>query len=126
MRTRLAIVVAAWLSAAFVPPSFQQRPAAREAFVDVTDAGQMYDLINSTDCIAWPSPEAKEKGGQSGWNGFRPKNGDRGVAVAWTKHCFQDVRVVFVRIDPYYVPLGESGVAFQNGARLEDLPEIKK
>lgn len=85
----------------------------------------MFDLINSTDCIPWPSEEVKKLGGKSGWAGWQPHDGDRGVAIARSKHCFQDVNVVYVKIDGYYVAIGESGIEFTSG-RLDDLPLLVK
>lgn len=111
---------------AFVPPPVSPKPVAPQgAWVEITNAGNMYDLINTTDCIAWPSPEVRAKGGLNGWGEWRPKNGDRGMATAWTKHCFMKAKVVFVHVPPYWVPMGEDGIRFLTGS-LDNLPEITK
>lgn len=128
MRRRAALFLLATLSVGFVPPPIGPKPAPvqRANLVEIVDSGNMYDLINTTDCIAWPSPEVRAKGGSNGWGPWRPKNGDRGVATAWTKHCFQaQTRVVFVNIEPYWVAMGEGGIKFLTGS-IDDLPEITK
>lgn len=131
-RTRWASrlsVGALWLVAAdaraFVPPNVAPKPVPRAVEVEIVSAGGMYDLINTTDCIAWPNAEVRAKGGTNGWNGWRPKDGDRGTAIAWTRHCFMPAKVVFVHIPPYWVPMGASSIRFLQGS-LDDLPEITK
>ncbi|MBI2390797.1 MAG: hypothetical protein HYV09_14500 [Deltaproteobacteria bacterium] len=121
----LALATLALSQVAFVPPTFAPRARTRGARVTVVHKGDMFDLINSTDCIAWPSEEAKARGGQSGWGGWSPSDGDQGVAVARTGHCFQTVDVVFVRIGEHWVAIGASGVRFDSGS-LADLPVITK
>jgi hypothetical protein len=105
----------------FVPPKLKMAPRVAGTTVTITNSGQMFDLINTTDCIPWPNEEVKALGGQNGWGGWRPVNGDHGVAIARARHCFQDVNVVYVKIGAHYVPIGESGIQFTVG-RLEDLP----
>jgi hypothetical protein len=124
VRRSLIVGLAAML-VGFVPPKLKQERRASGVMVTVTSSGQMFDLINSTDCLVWPNEEMKALGGQSGWGTWRPHDGDTGVALARTKHCFQDVNVIFVKIGTLYVPMGETGIRFDNG-RLEDLPVITK
>jgi hypothetical protein len=121
----VALAVLAVTQLAFVPPNFHRKARTREALVTVVNSGDMYDLINSTDCIPWPNEDTKALGGQSGWKGWTPKNGDRGTAIARTKHCFLDRTLVFVKIGDYFVAMGSDGVHFDAGA-LDDLPLLTK
>ncbi len=122
---RVVVVGLAFALFGFVPPKLKTTTRASGAAIKITSSGQMFDLIHSTDCIPWPSEEAKKLGGKSGWASWVPHDGDRGVAFARSKHCFQDVNVVYVKIDAYYVAIGESGIEFTSG-RLEDLPLLVK
>lgn len=122
----LAVAILATTQLGFVPPRYGRRAAFRGTVrVTITNSGDQYDLINSTDCIAWPSEEVKTLGGASGWKGWSPKNGDQGMAVAKTKHCFLERTLVFVKIGDLYVPMGSDGLSFDAGA-LDDLPTITK
>jgi hypothetical protein len=87
-----------------------------EAIVRIVAPGKAYDLINSTDCLTWPSPSAKAVGGSSGWGGWKPAAGDVGTAVGKSKHCNQPVTVVFVRLGGRYVAIEEKGVEFVSGS----------
>jgi len=121
---RAALFAASLLLVGFVPPRFALR--ARNTNVRVTDVGQTYSSINTIDCLGWPSEEMKKAAGSASWGGFHPQNGDVGVAIARSMHCFQpDVTVVIVRIGDHYVPLGLKGISFDNGS-VEDVPMFTK
>lgn len=129
MRSPVRTIALALLAAtqlAFVPPNFARKTRPRGgAQVTIVNSGDMYDLINSTDCIPWPTEEMKALGGQSGWKGWVPTNGDHGAAVARTKHCFLERTLVFVKIGDVYVAMGADGLRFDVGS-LEDLPLLTK
>lgn len=108
----------------FVPPRFQR--AVRSTNVRVTDIGQTYSSINTIDCLGWPSDEIKKAAGSYSWGTWHPQNGDVGVAIGRSMHCFQkDVTVVIVRIGDRYVPLGLKGIEFENGS-VDDVPLFTK
>jgi hypothetical protein len=76
----------------------------------ITDVLQIYEAINTTECLTWTSPETKEKGGKNGWDAFYPKKDDIGFIVAEMKHChFEDTTVYILKIDQYYVPISSVG-----------------
>jgi hypothetical protein len=121
---RAALLALSVLLFGFVPPRFQ--PRARTANVRVTDVGQTYSSINTIDCLGWPSDEIKKAAGSYSWGSWHPQNGDVGVAIAKSKHCFQtDVTVVIVRIGERYVPLGLKGISFESGSP-DDVPQYTK
>ena len=80
--------------------------------VEINDVGKnAYTTINESDCLKWPSPEIKAKGGESGWGSFYPKNGSKGVIVDVTRHCMAAGTTVYiVKIEDYYVATGYRGV----------------
>jgi hypothetical protein len=120
-RTLLALTA---LLVGFVPPRFERR--IRTANVRVTDIGQTYSSINTIDCLGWPSDEIKKVAGSASWGSWHPQNGDLGVAIGRSTHCFQsDVTVVILRIGDYYVPLGTKGLVFEGGS-IEDVPVYTK
>jgi hypothetical protein len=117
---RVALLGVSLLLCGFVPPRFQQR--ARSVNVRIVDVGQTYSTINTIECLGWPSDDIKKAAGQHSWGKFYPANGDAGVAVARSLHCFQkDVTVVIVRVGDNYVPIGTRGLAFDSGS-VDDLP----
>ncbi len=77
----------------------------------ITDAGDIYPSINTTDCLVWPSADAKRTGGENAWGGWRAKNGDVGTVIGVARHCSQDVNVVFLQIGAFVVAIGEQGLA---------------
>lgn len=91
------------------PPSNFGGPQPGERW-RVTDAGDVYPSINTTDCLQWPSPELKRKGGSGYWGQYSPADGDIGVVLGSSKHCDQDVLVVFIQIGAYVVPIGVQGI----------------
>jgi hypothetical protein len=76
----------------------------------ITDLGQIYEAINTTECLTWPSSEAKAKGGKNGWGSFYPKKGDRGQIVSEMKHCHLEDKVYLLKINKYYVAISSTGV----------------
>ncbi len=84
--------------------------------VKFVSVGKMYDLINQTTCVMWPSPTVKALGGKNAWGGWEPKNGDVGVAIGKSTHCSQSVTVVFVQVGSRYVPIDEKGIVYLNGS----------
>lgn len=128
MRSPVATVALAVLAATqlgFVPPNFGRRARTRGAQVTIVNSGDMYDLINTTDCLPWPSEDMKTLGGQSAWMGWSPTNGDHGNAIARAKHCFLERTVVFVKVGDHYVVMGSEGLRFDAGV-LDDLPLLTK
>lgn len=91
--------------------------ATAGATVRIVAAGKMFDLINTTDCLTWPSPTVKALGGSSGWGAWKPQNGDLGAAIGKTKHCNQKATtVVFVKIGSRYVAIDEKGIEYVSGS----------
>ncbi|MCK5524866.1 MAG: hypothetical protein KAI83_17200 [Thiomargarita sp.] len=86
----------------------EEPPPPRKA--QITDVGQIYELINTTECLKWPSPEMKEKGGKNGWGEFYPKKGDTGIIVKEMQHCHLEDKLYIVEIEEYYVPISNVGV----------------
>ncbi|HAI69485.1 MAG TPA: hypothetical protein DCM38_08625 [Gammaproteobacteria bacterium] len=76
----------------------------------ITDVGQIYELINTTDCLIWPSLDMKEKGGKDGWESFYPKKGEIGIVLEEMKHCHFENNVLILEMDQYYVPISSVGV----------------
>lgn len=79
--------------------------------VKIIDAGQIYDALNTTDCVKWPTPEVKRKSGTSGWGGYDPGAGEIGEVIAELPHCDGKTRVVLVAIGEHVVPVTSKGVA---------------
>jgi hypothetical protein len=103
----------------FVPPKLDRRTSV---VVRISDAGQLYSTINTIDCLAWPSEEIKREAGMGGWGKWYPANGDVGVPIGRSVHCFQkDVMVVMVRIGDHIAPVGTKGLTFERG-NVEDVP----
>jgi len=78
--------------------------------VRITDGGQIYDALNTTDCVKWPTAAVKKRAGQSGWNGFHPDAGLEGVVLASLPHCDHKTQVVLVAVGQYVVPVTATGV----------------
>ncbi|KAF2346092.1 hypothetical protein FHG87_023153 [Trinorchestia longiramus] len=89
--------------------------------VTITDANQIYDTLNLGRRIdvLWPSLEMLERGGRNCWGSFVPVEGMEGPVVhRWTPHhadpqfrSHVDRTIFLVRINNYYVPVAEDGVA---------------
>lgn len=99
--------------------------------VRVRDEGQIYDALNTTDCIAWPSPAIKAKAGRSGWGGFVPDEGLTGTVLAVLAHCDGTTRVVLVEVGRWVVPVTTAGVepapdAAQQAADAQALTDVIK
>ncbi len=80
----------------------------------IVDVGKIYELINTTNCLTWPRPDMKKKGGKNGWGSFYPKKGDTGIVVAEKQHCragntgFDD-SIYILKVGQYYVPISSTG-----------------
>lgn len=98
------------------PPTEEQKEEEEEKEAlpkkaQIVDVGQIYELINTTDCLIWPSLDKQKKGGKNGWGSFYPKKGDTGIIVEEIKHChFEDKVVYILEIGEYYVPISSVGV----------------
>jgi hypothetical protein len=91
------------------PSSSTKEPPPPPKKVQITNVGQIYELINTTECLTWPSDEMKEKGGKNGWDKFYPKKGDLGMIVKEMKHCHLEDNVYIVEMEQYYVPISSTG-----------------
>jgi hypothetical protein len=80
------------------------------AHVRITDGGQIYDALNTTDCVKWPSSDVKKRAGRDGWNDFSPNSGLEGTVVAALGHCDGKTQVVLVAVGDYVVPVTSKGV----------------
>jgi hypothetical protein len=99
------------------PPPVKKPEPPKE--IKIKDLGEIYELINTTDCLEWPSPEIKEKSGKNSWESFYPKKDDIGLLVAEMKHCHFDHNVYLLKLEEqYYVPISSAGVKI-----LEKQPE---
>jgi len=78
--------------------------------VRISDGGQIYDALNTTDCVKWPSAEVKKKAGRDEWKGFNPGTGNEGKVLAALRHCDGKTQVVLVAIGDYVVPVTSKGV----------------
>ena len=76
----------------------------------VKDAGDVYPSINTTDCLTWPSADAKQRGGENYWGSWDPKSGDIGVVLGVSRHCSQAVDVVFLQIGSVVIAIGAQGL----------------
>ncbi|OAD19389.1 Serine/threonine protein kinase [Candidatus Thiomargarita nelsonii] len=84
-------------------PSSNEPTPQKEA--KIVDVGQIYELINTTECLEWPDEESKQKGGKNGWGSFYPKKDDTGTIVREMKHCHLDDNIYLLQIGQYYVPI---------------------
>jgi len=109
---RCLVVIAVWALAACGHGGAGPRaPAfAKGARVTITDGGQIFDALNTTDCVKWPSAEVKSRAGQSGWRGFHPDTGLDGTVVASLAHCDHRTQVVLVAVGNYVVPVTSAGL----------------
>jgi hypothetical protein len=92
---------------AYVGPA---RTQATNRTAEIVDQMQIYESINESNCLKWPSPEAKALGGKKSWGSFSPHNGDRGVVVAETFKCEADEEMYILKVGEYYVPIASKGV----------------
>jgi hypothetical protein len=93
--------------------SAQIQPTDRMA--EIIDQKLVYSAINETNCLRWPSAEAKGLGGKNGWGAFSPQNGDKGVVVAEGFHCRSAEEIYILKIGDYYVPVASGGVRLLEG-----------
>jgi hypothetical protein len=90
------------------------------AEVRISDGGQIYDALNTTSCVRWPSAEVKKKAGRDGWSGFNPQTGNEGKVLAALAHCDGKTQVLLVAVGDYVVPVTSKGVEAKDGKKLED------
>ncbi len=88
--------------------------------VRISDGGQIYDALNTTKCIQWPTPEIKHRAGRDGWNGWDPDTGIEGEVIAQVAHCDHRTQVVLIEVAGYVVPVTSSGVE-----KAEKPPEVQ-
>ena len=107
------------------------RPPMKPAFaagaeVRITDGGQIYDALNTTDCVKWPDAETKKKAGRTGWGGFDPGTGNEGKVMAALAHCDGKTQVVLVAVGKYVVPVTSLGVEASGGdaPKQEEVGEL--
>jgi|GEM_PF-4376275 len=74
-------------------------------------AGDVYPGINTTECLRWPTPALKQKGGDNAWASHYPADGDIGQVIGTSRHCDTGLDVVILSIGSYIVPIGLHGVA---------------
>jgi hypothetical protein len=103
------------------------RAAMKPAFatgteVRISDGGQIYDALNTTNCVRWPSADVKKKAGRAEWKDFNPGTGNEGKVLAALAHCDGKTQVVLVAIGDYVVPVTSKGVEAkdQPGATAQD------
>jgi len=78
--------------------------------VKIWSNGGIYEKINTTNALIWPSDEIKIKSGINYWNEFYPQTGDTGTVI----HAFKFNRkrvpsaknIYLLNIRGYYVPIG--------------------
>ena len=92
------------------PSSTSEEPLPSSKKAQITDIEQIYELINTTECLVWPTPEAKVRGGKNGWKKFYPKKGDTGIIIKEMQHCHLEDNVYIVKLEQYYVPISSIGV----------------
>lgn len=103
-----AVVIQAGGYAPNPPPDLGPQPGEQWRIVD---AGDVYPSINTTDCLAWPNADMKARGGEGAWRGlYTPRAGDIGVVLGKSRHCSQDIDVVFLQVGAYVVPIGARGI----------------
>jgi hypothetical protein len=106
--TEQPVETAAETSAVVETPAAETPAVPKQA--SIIDLGQIYENINTTECLIWPSEEAKEKGGKNGWGSFYPKEGDTGKIVTEMKHCHLGNQVYLLNIDKHYVAISGTGI----------------
>ncbi len=95
--------------------STDEEPPPPPKKAQITDVGQIYESINTTECLTWPATKIKKKGGKNGWGKFYPKKGDTGVIVKEMQHCHLEDNVYIIELEQYYVPISSVGVKIMNG-----------
>jgi hypothetical protein len=115
LRGGLVLPILAGLASCGGSSARPKAPGAASPFktgvhVRITDGGQIYDALNTTDCVKWPSKDVKKRAGRDGWNDFAPNSGLEGTVVAALGHCDGKTEVVLVAIGDYVVPVTSKGV----------------
>jgi len=108
--TVLAALLAACGGSSGKPAAPKSPAFAAGAKVRISDGGQIYDALNTTECVKWPSPAVKKKAGRDGWAGFNPGSGVAGKVLAALAHCDGQTQVVLVEVGAYVVPVTSKGV----------------
>jgi hypothetical protein len=90
------------------PPS-EEPPPPPQKKAQIVDVGQVYEAINTTECLTWPTPGLRDKSGKNSWDSFYPKKDDIGIIIEELKHCQSDDTVYILKIDQYYVPISRPG-----------------
>ena len=109
------------------PPPVKEPEPPKE--VQITDLGEIYELINRTDCLEWPNPKIKEKSGKNSWESFYPKKDAIGLLVAEMEHCHFDKPVYLLKFEEqYYVPISSVGAKIieKQPEKVEVEEETKK
>jgi len=89
-----------------IKPSFKIGTKVR-----IADGEQIYDALNTTDCVKWPTAQLKKKAGRDAWGGFKPGTGNEGTVVADLPHlCDHVTEVVLVQVGDYVVPVTSKGI----------------
>ncbi len=94
------------VSEATSQPGNEPPPQKKAQIVDV---GQVYEAINTTECLTWPTPGLRDKSGKNSWDSFYPKKDDIGVIVEELKHCQFDDIIYILKMGKYYVPISSAG-----------------
>jgi hypothetical protein len=115
MRTFRGGLLLAFLAACGGAGAKAKGPSASSEFkagvkVRITDGGQIYDALNTTTCVKWPSTDVKKRAGRDAWKDFAPNSGLEGTVVAALDHCDHQTLVVLVAVDDYIVPVTSKGV----------------
>lgn len=71
----------------------------------ITDAGDVYSTINTSDCLQWPDERTKAAGGASAWGPWHPETGDVGKLIGEARHCGTQRRVMILDVDGHVVPI---------------------
>ncbi len=106
-------------SKAIKGPTFKVGTAVR-----IIDAGQIFDALNTTSCVKWPTPKIKQRAGRDGWKGFDPGAGLEGKVVAALAHCDGTTQVVLVEAGDFVVPVTSKGVEDATAAKKADAPVV--
>lgn len=103
----LVVLAAACGGAQRPPPPAALADGAR---VRIVDGGQVFDALDTTTCVRWPSDEVRRKAGRAAWGAFVPDTGLEGTVLATLAHCDGRTRVVLVAAGQWVVPVTSRGV----------------
>lgn len=125
MRLGVLLVLLVGCGGAARAPAPTTPAFAAGAKVRIVDGGQIYDALNTTDCVRWPSPELKRRAGRDAWGGFEPSTGAAGTVVAALAHCDRRTQVVLVEVGEHVVPVTAKGVALDDGAPTDGAIDVE-